>query len=333
MGCRAKGENAVLSIIRIITLAVLVAFAGSAPGMAAETYPSRPVRLVVGFAAGGPTDVISRVMAQWLSDRLGQQFVVENKTGAGGNLATETVINARPDGYTVLVVATANAINTTLYPSLPFDFFRDAIPIAGLARISYVVAVPQSSPAKTIAEFIALAKAKPGELNFASGGTGGSSHLAVEIFKGVVGIDVLHIPYRGNAAAYPDVISGRVHMIFADYGSVRPHLESNALRAIAVTSLARWDTMPGVPTVAETVPGYEASAWYGFAVPKGTPTDVIDTLNKTINAGLTDPATKARLAQLDAMPIVATPAEFTAFMKAEAERWGQAVRASGAKPQ
>jgi tripartite-type tricarboxylate transporter receptor subunit TctC len=317
---------------RALVLTILLSWGAATTASAADPYPTRPVRLIVGFAAGGPTDVIARVMAQSLTERLGQQFVVENRPGAGGNVATEAMITSRPDGYTVLVVATANAINITLYPTLPYDFFRDAIPVAGLARISYVVAITPSIPARTLAEFIAYAKANPGKLNFASGGTGGSNHLAGEILKGLTGMDIVHVPYRGNAAAYPDLISGRVQLILADFGSVKPHLQAQALRPLAVTSVARLDALPDLPTVAETVPGYEASAWYGFAVPKGTPPEVVETLNKAINAGLADPQVKARFAGLDAQPIVATPDEFARFMKSEAERWGQAVKASGAKP-
>ena len=298
---------------------------------AADDYPSRPVRLVVGFAAGGPTDILARVMAQHLSQRLGQQVIVENKPGATGNTATESVINAAPDGYTVLVVATANAINTTYYRKLPFDFIRDIVPVAGLGRISYVMAVHPSVPATSVAELIAYAKANPGKINFASGGPGASNHLAGEMFKTMTGTDIVHVPYRGNAAAYADLLSGRVQLIFADLGSSLPHVKAGALRGIAVTSRAPLPALPGVPTVAETVPGYEASAWYGFGVPKATPAVAVDRLNREINAALADPTLLARFRELDAEPLVFAPGEFAAFIATEAKRWGQAVEVSGVR--
>jgi tripartite-type tricarboxylate transporter receptor subunit TctC len=312
-------------------MALALAYVGLAAPAAADDYPSRPVRLVVGFAAGGPTDILSRVMAQHLTQRLAQQVIVENKPGATGNTATESVINAAPDGYTVLVVATANAINTTYYRKLPFDFMRDIVPVAGLARISYVMALHPSVPATTIAELIAYAKANPGKINFASGGAGASNHLAGEMFKTMAGIDIVHVPYRGNAAAYADLLSGRVQLIFADIGSSLAHVKAGALRGIAVTSRMPLPALPGVPTVAETVPGYEASAWYGFGVPKATPRGVVDKLNREINAALSDSALLARFRELDADPLVFTPGEFASFIAEEAKRWGQAVEASGVR--
>ena len=315
-------------MLRLAIGLLALAIAGVA---SAADYPARPIRFVVGFAAGGPTDIIARRMAQTLSERLGQQVVVENKPGAGGNIATEYVINAPPDGYTILVVATANAINTTLYQKISFNFRRDIVPVAGLARISYVMAVHPSLPARTVAEFIAYAKANPARINFASGGVGGSNHLAGEMFKSQTGIDIVHVPYRGNAAAYTDLIGGQIQLIFADIGSSRHHIQSGALRALAVTSVARSDSLPGVPTVAETVPGYEASAWYGFGVPRGTPADIVEKLNREINAALGDPQLKARFAEVEAEPMVFTPPQFATFMAGEAERWGKAVTASGVK--
>jgi tripartite-type tricarboxylate transporter receptor subunit TctC len=308
-----------------------LAFAGLCVAMpvAADDYPSRPIRLIVGFAAGGPTDIFARVMGQHLAQRLGQQVIVENKPGGGGNTATEAVIAAAPDGYTVLVVATANAINTSLYRKLPFDFMRDIVPVAGLARISYVMALHPSVPAKTVAEFIDYAKTNPGRINFASGGVGGSNHLAGELFKANTGINIVHVPYRGNAAAYADLISGRIQLIFADIGSSLAHVKSGALRGIAVTSRAPLPSLPGVPTVAATVPGYEASAWYGFGVPKGTPREVVERLNREVNEGLRDPAVLARFRELEGEPLAFAPGEFASFMTAEAKRWGQAVEASG----
>lgn len=323
-----------MAALRWLFLALLCAIQ-ALPALAAgpaDTYPNRPVRVVVGFAAGGPTDIQTRVMAQWLTERLGQNFTVENRTGAGGNIATEYVIKAAPDGYTILVIATANAINTTLYPNLPYNFTRDVAPVAGLVRIPYIVTVHPSIPAKTVPEFIAYAKANPGKIDYASGGTGGSSHLSVELFKAAAGVQMQHIPYKGNSAAYADVISGRVPMIFADRGSVLQHIQSGALRGIGVTSLGRSPLMPDLAPVSDALPGFEASAWYGFGVPVGTPPDIIDKLNAAINAGHNDPKLRARFAELDASSIVMTPAQWGAFMASETVRWGQAVKASGAKP-
>jgi len=316
-------------IVRRIALAcAVVCFVAPA---AADDYPSRPVRLLVGFAAGGPTDILARVMAQHLTQRLGQQVIVENRPGAGGNAATEAVINAAPDGYTVLVIATANAINTSFYRKLPFDFMRDIVPVAGLGRIAYVMALNPSVPATTVAEFIAYAKANPGAINFASGGIGGSNHLTGELFKAIAGINIVHVPYRGNAAAYADLLSGRVQLIFADIGSSLAHVRSGALRGIAVTSSTPLPSLPGVAPVADTVPGFEASAWYGFGVPKGTPPDLVAKLNRAINEGLNDAAVLARFRELEAEPLAFTPAEFASFMTAEAKRWAQAVEASGVR--
>ena len=310
--------------------AAALTIAGSGLTCAAD-YPTRPVRLIVGFAAGGPTDILARRMAQFLSERLGQQFIVENKPGATGNVATEYVIRAAPDGYTILVTSTANAINMTFYQKLSFDFLRDTEPVAGLARIFYIMAVNPGVPAKTVAEFIAYAKANPGKINFGSGGVGSSNQLAAELFKVMTGTDLVHVPYRGNATAYTDLMSGNIQLIFADVASGRPHVQSGALRGLAVTSTARLDTLPDLPTVAETVPGYEATAWYGFAAPKGTPREIIEKLNAAINAGLADADVTARFAQLEATPLVFTPAEYGAFLASESERWGKAVRASGVK--
>jgi tripartite-type tricarboxylate transporter receptor subunit TctC len=311
----------------------IAAVLASPVAAAADAYPAKPVRLAVGFAAGGPTDILARAMAQSLSDSLKQSFIVENRPGAGGNVATEAVVKAAPDGYTLLVIATSNAINTTLYPSLPFNFMRDITPVAGLARISYVMAAHPSVPAANVAELVSYAKANPGKLSFGSGGTGTSNHLSGELFKVMTGIDMLHVPYKGNAAAYADLITGRIQLLFADRASALPHLKSGAVRALAVTSEKRSEAMPNVQAVAESVPGYEASAWYGFGAPRGTPAEAIAMLNKAINTALGDPKLRARFADFDAAPIVMTPAAFGAFMASEAERWGRAVKASGAKPE
>ena len=251
----------------VLALAALVA----ASAVASAQYPTRPVRLVVGFAPGGPTDILARHMAQYLTTKLGQQFVVENKPGATGNIATEYVMGQPADGYTILVTTTANAINMTFLQKLTTNFMRDMEPVAGLASFTYMMLVNPGVPAKSIPEFIAYAKANPGKINFASGGVGSSNQLAVELFKSMTGTDLVHVPYRGNAAAYPDLISGNIQLIFADIASGRPHAQSGALRALGVTAAKRLATLPDVPAIAETVPGYEADGWYGFAAPKGTP--------------------------------------------------------------
>ncbi len=300
-------------------------------GLASAQYPTRPVRLVVGFAAGGPTDILARRMALYLTEKLGQQFIVENKPGATGNIATEYVINQPPDGYTILVTSTANAINMTFYNKLSFNFLRDAAPVAGLASISYLMLVNPGVPAKSIAEFIAYAKANPGKINFASGGVGSSNQLAAELFKVMTGTDLVHVPYRGNAAAYTDLIGGQIQLIFADVASGRQHAQSGALRALGVTAPKRLATLPDVPAIAEAVPGYEANGWYGFAAPKGTPPEIVEKLNAAINAGLNDPALKAHFAALEANPLVFTPKEYGEFLVSESERWGKAVKASGVR--
>jgi tripartite-type tricarboxylate transporter receptor subunit TctC len=314
--------------MRWLVLLFTLALTGIA---SAADYPTRPVRLIVGFAAGGPTDILARHMAQYLSAKLGQQFVVENKPGATGNIATEYVLGQPADGYTILVTSTANAINMTFYTRLAFNFLRDAEPVAGLASISYLMLINPGVPAKTIPEFVAYAKANPGKINFASGGIGSSNQLAAELFKVMTGTDLVHVPYRGNAAAYTDLISGNIQLIFADVASGRPHAQSGALRPLGVTAPTRLATLPDVPAISEAVPGYAANGWYGFAAPKGTPRDVIEKLNAAINAGLSDPDLKAKFAQLEATPQIFTPKEYGAFLVSESERWGKAVKAAGIK--
>jgi tripartite-type tricarboxylate transporter receptor subunit TctC len=313
---------------RLLAVLVMLVFTGA---VFAADYPARPVRLVVGFAPGGPTDILARHMAQYLSAKLGQQFVVENKPGATGNIATEYVLGQPADGYTILVTTTANAINMTFYTKLSFNFLRDAEPLAGLASISYLMLVNPSIPAKSLPEFIAYAKANPGKINFGSGGIGSSNQLAAELFKVMTGTELVHVPYRGNAAAYTDLIGGTIQLIFADVASGRPHAQSGALRPLGVTAPQRLPTLPDVPAIAEAVPGYAADGWYGFAVPKGTPREVIEKLNATINAGLNDPDMKAKFAQLEATPQIFTPAQYGAFLASESERWGKVVKAAGIK--
>jgi len=311
----------------VLGLAALVA----ASTVASAQYPTRPVRLIVGFAPGGPTDILARHMAQYLTTKLGQQFVVENKPGATGNIATEYVMGQPADGYTILVTTTANAINMTFLPKTAANVLRDMEPVAGLASFTYLMLVHPSVPAKTVAEFIAYARANPGKVNFASGGIGSSNQLAAELFKSMTGTELTHVPYRGNAAAYADLLSGNIQLIFADVASGLPHAQSGALRALGVTAPARLATLPDIPAIAETVPGYEANGWYGFAAPKNTPADVIAKLNAAINAGLADPELAARFAQLEAKPLVFTPQDYGAFLVSETERWGKAVKASGVR--
>jgi len=297
----------------------------------AAEWPTRPVRLIVGFAPGGPTDILARHMAQYLSAKLGQQFVVENKPGATGNIATEYVMGQPADGHTFLVTTTANAINMTFLPKLTTSFMRDMEPVAGLASFTYMMLVNPGVPATSIPEFIAYARANPGKINFASGGVGSSNQLAVELFRSMTGTELVHVPYRGNAAAYADLISGNIQLIFADIASGRPHAQSGALRALGVTAGKRLATLPDLPAIAETVPGYEADGWYGFAAPKGTPAAFIAAFNAAVNAGLNDPELNAKFAQLEARPLVFTPQQYGAFLASEVERWGKAVKAAGVR--
>jgi tripartite-type tricarboxylate transporter receptor subunit TctC len=295
----------------------------------AAEYPTRPVRWVVGYPAGGTTDILARLIGHWLSERLGQQFVVENKPGAGNNIATEAVINAPPDGYTVLLVNPANAINATLYRKLSFNFIRDMLPVGGIMRVPNVMEVNPSVPAKTVAEFIAYGKANPGKINWASSGNGTSVHLSGELFKIMTGVDLTHVPYRGSAPALTDMISGTVQVMFDNMPSSLPHLQAGTLRALGVTTAKRSEALPDVPTVAETVPGYEASAFFGMGVPKGTPPEVIEKLNKEINAALADPGMKAKLADLGGMLIPGAPAEFGQVIAQETEKWANVIKTGG----
>jgi tripartite-type tricarboxylate transporter receptor subunit TctC len=297
---------------------------------AAADYPTRPVRLIVGFPAGGPTDILARLVGAQLGERLGRQFVVENKPGAGSNIATEAAINSAPDGHTILVCASANTINATLYKKLAFDFVRDTVPVAGLARVPNALLVHPSLPATTVPEFIAYAKANPGKINMASSGNGTTVHLAGEMFKAMAGVDLVHVPYRGSQPAVTSLVAGQTQVMFGDIPVSIGHIQAGTVRIVAVTTATRLDLLPEVPTIGETLPGYEANAWFGFVVPKGTPSDVVEKLNREINAALAEPKIKARLAELGTTPIVATPAEFGAFIAAEIERWAKAVKSSGA---
>jgi tripartite-type tricarboxylate transporter receptor subunit TctC len=297
----------------------------------AQAYPARPVRLMVGFAPGGTTDLGARLMGQWLSDRLGQQFLIENRTGAGTNIATDAVVRAPADGYTLLVVTASNAINATLYDKLGFDFLRDIAPVAGVMRYPLVMQVNPSFPAKTVPEFISYAKSNAGKISYGSGGIGTSIQVATELFKMMTGVEMTHVPYRGGMPAMTDLMAGQVQVVFNPVPESMEFIRSGKLRALAVTSAARSEVLPDVPALGEFVSGYEASAVQGIGAPRGTPADIIDTLNKEVNAGLTDPKLKARFADLGATVFPVSPAEFGSFMAEETEKWGKVIRFAGAK--
>jgi tripartite-type tricarboxylate transporter receptor subunit TctC len=297
----------------------------------AQTYPSRAVRLVVGFAPGGGNDIVARIMGQWLSQRTGQQFFIENRPGAGTNIATEIVVNAAPDGYTLLLAGISNAYNAILYDKLKFVFLRDIAPVAGVARGPLVMAVHPSVPAKTVPEFIAYAKANPGKVNMASSGTGGGGHLAGELFKMLAGVNLVHVPYRGNGPALTALLGAQVELLFPTLASAIAYVRAGQLRVLAVTGPTPSQALPDVPTLSEFVPGYEMTAWYGIGAPKGTPAEVVDKLSKEIDAGLADPGMKARLADLGDEPMPMTPAAFGKLIAEETEKWGKVVKFAGIK--
>jgi tripartite-type tricarboxylate transporter receptor subunit TctC len=308
-------------------LALGWAGAALAPAAAAD-YPARPVHWIVPYPAGGSTDILARIVGARLSEKLGQQFVIENRAGGGNNIGTEAVVAAAPDGYTLLLVNPANGINATLYPKLKFDFIRDIAPVAGLIRVPNVMEVNPSVPAKTVAEFIAYAKANPDKINWASSGNGTSVHLSGELFKSMTGIQMTHVPYRGAAPALTDMISGTAHVMFDNMPSSLPQIQDGKLRALAVTTDKRSDALPDVPTVADTVPGYEASAWFGMGAPKGTPAEIVDKLNKEINAALADPNMKARLAELGGITMPGSPEDFGKVIRDETEKWRKVITAA-----
>jgi tripartite-type tricarboxylate transporter receptor subunit TctC len=299
----------------------------------AQAYPSRPIRWVVGFAPGGATDISARLMGQWLSERLGQSVVIENRPGAGSNLATEVVVNAPPDGYTLLLVGPSHAVNATLYPKLNYNFIRDIAPIASISREPLVMVVNPSVPAKTVAEFIAYAKANPGKLNMASSGIGTSVHVGGELFKMMTGINMLHVPYHGAAPAITDLIGGRMQVMFATLPSSIAYIKAGNLRALAVTTARRTPALPDLPIVADVLPGYEASAVYGVGAPRNTSVETVDKLNKEINAGLADPRIQAQLADLGGTVLPGTPADFAELIAEETQKWAKVVKFSGAKPE
>jgi tripartite-type tricarboxylate transporter receptor subunit TctC len=297
----------------------------------AQTYPTRPVRIMVGFPPGGPADILARLIGQRLSDRLGQPFIVENRAGAQGQIATEAVTRAPADGYTLLLVVPGNGVANVLYDKLSYNFLRDTAPVAGISNGPLVMEVSSATPVYTVPEFIAYAKARPGKVNFASPGNGSTIQLCSELFKIMTGVDMVHVPYRGNAPAVTDLIAGQVQVMFADTPSSIAHVRAGTLRALAVTTAQRSEILPGVPTVSEFLPGFEASNWFGVAAPKNTPPEIIDKLNKEINATLAEPDIKARLADLGAAPLVGSPADFGRFIAAEAEKWTKVIREANIK--
>jgi tripartite-type tricarboxylate transporter receptor subunit TctC len=317
---------------RLVVLGlVAVALGGIEAASAADPYPSRPVRWVVPFPPGGATDTLTRIMAQYLSERLGQPVVIENRPGAATNVAAQAVINSPPDGYTMLLAVSSNAVNATLYQSLPFNFLRDIAPVGGFTVQPLMIIASPSLPAKGIAEFVAHAKANPGKVNMGSFGTGTISHLALELLKQSAGINLVHVPYRGGAPLVTDILGGVIPVGIDAMPNPLPHLERGTLRVLAVTTAERSARLPDVPTVGETIPGYEVSGFIGVGVPSGTPRDIIERLNRELNAGLANPAIRARLAELGATPIPTTPAEFGAMLAAATEKWAKVIKAAGIK--
>jgi tripartite-type tricarboxylate transporter receptor subunit TctC len=316
-------RKALFGLVCLLSLA-----ANPSPSTAAD-YPNRPVRWVIGFAAGGPVDIVARIMSQWLSDRLGQQFVVENRTGSGGNIAAAAAIGSPPDGYTLLFVAPNNAISTSLYKKLPFDFLRDTVPVASIMQLTNLLVVSNAMPAKTVQEFIDYCKANPGKISYASSGNGTSVHMSAELFKAMTKCEMQHVPYRGSALAFPDIISDKVQLIFDNLPSALEQVRGGTVRALGVTSPKRWPTVPEVPAIAETVPGFESVGFYGISVPKGTPPEVIDVLNKAIGEALKDPKLVARLAEVGGIPKPMTPAEFGKLVADETEKWRKVVEFAG----
>ena len=318
--------------LAVLTVTFFPALFTAVPAVAAEdAFPSRTIRWIVAYPPGGTTDILARIMAQRLSERTGQQVVIDNRGGAGNNIGTEVALKAPPDGYTLLLVNPANAINTTLYRTLPFDFLRDYAPVAGIIRVPNVMEVTVSLPAKTVAEFITHAKANPGRVILASSGSGTSVHLSGELFKAIAGVDLTHVPYKGAGPALVDLIGGQVHVIFDNLPSSIEYIRGGKLRALGVTTARRSTALPDTPTVAETVAGYEASAWFGAGAPKGTPAAVIEKLNREFNAILAEPKMRTRLAELGGEPMMGSATEFGAIHAAETEKWAKVVKSSGAK--
>ena len=332
-GVRREEIDLKLARRALLRLARSAALLPALPRVAmAQSYPARPVRVLVGFAAGGGSDIVARTIGQKLSEELGQQFIVENRTGAASNIAAETAINATPDGYTLLIATTANAVNATLYDNLDFDFIRDTVPIAACVRVPNILAVHPSVPVDNVAEFIAYAKANPNKLNMGSGGPGGPVHMTGELFMMMSGVNLVHIPYRGEALALADLLGNHVQVVFPSMAASLEYARGGKLRALAVTTATRSQTMPELPTVADTVPGYESSTWYGVAAPKNTPRDIIEKLNRTINDALADPALQAKLKDFGGGAIGGSSADFGKLIDDETDKWAKVVKFSGVKP-
>jgi tripartite-type tricarboxylate transporter receptor subunit TctC len=319
---------------QVLQLAAAVAGQPAAPLIArAQVYPTRPVRIIVGFASGGGVDITARLIGQWLSERLGQSFVTENRAGAGGNIGTAVVVNAPPDGYTLLLATVPNTVNTTLYEKLNFDFARDIAPVAGIIRVPQVVLVHPSVPAVTLPDFISYAKANPGKVSMASAGIGSAPHMAGELFNVMAGVNLVHVPYRGQGPALTDLLSGQVQVLFATTPGTTDFIRTGKLRALAVTTASRAEVLPELPTVADFVAGYEASQWYGIGAPKNTPAETVNTLNREINAALTDPRMKSRFAELGGEALAGSPAEFGQLIANETEKWAKVVKLARLRPE
>ncbi len=310
-------------------LICLFSLAGGAAPISAADYPNRPVRWLIGFAAGGPVDVVARIMAQWLSEHLGQQFVVENRTGSGGNIAAAAAINSPPDGYTILFVAPNNAISTSLYKHLTYDFIRDTVPVASIMQLTNMLVVSNGMPVKSVKELIDYCKANPGKISYASSGNGTSVHMSAELFKAMTGCNMVHVPYRGSAIAFPDIISNKVQLIFDNLPSGLEQSRAGTVRALGVTSPQRWPGLPDVPAIAETVPGFESVGFYGISAPKGTPPEIVEILNKAVGEALKDPKVAERLTTVGGIPKPMTPAEFGKLIADETEKWRKVVEFAG----
>jgi tripartite-type tricarboxylate transporter receptor subunit TctC len=330
----AATRGRIMKLLRrhFLKLAAAAAAAPALPRLAAALdYPTRPVRIVAGFAAGGGVDITARLIGQWLGGRLGQSFITENRPGAGGNIGTEAVVTAAPDGYTLLLATVPNAVNASLYEKLDFNFIRDIAPVAGIIRVPMVILLNPLVPAKTVPEFIAYAKANPGKVDMASAGNGSAPHLAGELFKMMAGVDLVHIPYRGQGPALTDLLGGQMQVLFATTPGTSEYISSGKLRALAVTSASRAEMLPELPTVGDFVPGYDTSQWYGLCAPAKTPPDIVNRLNAEVNAGIADPGMKAKLAAIGGEPLPGTPADFARLIAEETDKWAKVVRAAGIK--
>jgi tripartite-type tricarboxylate transporter receptor subunit TctC len=316
--------------VAVFVLMALTGLASSGSPSAAADYPNRPVRWLIGFAAGGPVDIVARIMSQWLSEHFGQQFIVENRAGSGGNIAAATAVNATPDGYTLLFDAPNNAISASLYKHLSYDFIRDTVPVASIIQFPNLLVISNALPVKTVQEFIDYCKANPGKISYASSGYGTSVHMSAELFRAMTQIEMVHVPYRGSAIAFPDIMSNKVQLIFDNLPTALEQSRSGNVRALGVTSPQRWPGLPDMPAIAETVPGFESVGFYGMSAPRGTPPEIVDILNKAVNEALRDPKLVARLAEIGGIPRPMTPAQFGKLIVDETEKWRKVVEFAGA---